>query len=117
MSVQIRKRGKDPKVKPILINKEDPSCVSDPSTLPSTASASNHFEEMHPKDELELLQSSLATEKVSPADKSTTIPFRVVSMFLLIYMWCLVLLYCKQLIMYVFIFGSSCNGLTKTLRI
>lgn len=64
--VQIRKRGKDPKVKPILLNKEDPSCVSDPSSLPPTVTVSNRFEEMHPKDEFELLQSSLTTEKVSP---------------------------------------------------
>ncbi|KAI8424994.1 hypothetical protein MSG28_006888 [Choristoneura fumiferana] len=63
-NVKIRKRGKDPKVKPILINKEDPSCISDPSTPPSpTGSVSNHFEEIHPKDEFELLQSSLAAEK------------------------------------------------------
>ncbi|XP_063539168.1 ribosome-binding protein 1 [Cydia strobilella] len=63
-NVKIRKRGKDPKVKPILINKEDPSCISDPSTPPSpTGSVSNHFEETHPKDEFELLQSSLAAEK------------------------------------------------------
>ncbi|XP_073950920.1 SMC superfamily domain-containing protein aluminum tubes [Choristoneura fumiferana] len=67
-NVKIRKRGKDPKVKPILINKEDPSCISDPSTPPSpTGSVSNHFEEIHPKDEFELLQSSLAAEKA--ADK------------------------------------------------
>lgn len=67
LSVQIRKRGKDPKVKPILINKEDPSCVSDPSAVPDSAgtTATNHFEEMHPKDEFELMQSSLVTEKVS----------------------------------------------------
>ncbi|XP_047994088.1 ribosome-binding protein 1 isoform X2 [Leguminivora glycinivorella] len=63
-NVKIRKRGKDPKVKPILINKEDPSCISDPSTPPSpTGSVSNHFEEIHPKDEFELLHSSLAAEK------------------------------------------------------
>lgn len=67
MSVQIRKRGKDPKVKPILINKEDPSCVSDPTAVPETTAtiAANHFEEMHPKDEFELLHSTLIAEKVS----------------------------------------------------
>ncbi|XP_028177489.1 uncharacterized protein LOC114365187 isoform X1 [Ostrinia furnacalis] len=64
-AVKIRKRGKDPKVKPILLNKEDPSCVSDPGSLPPTVPVSNNFEEMHPKDEFELLQSSLATEKVA----------------------------------------------------
>lgn len=66
-TVQIRKRGKDPKVKPILLNKEDPSCVSDPSTVPVAANTTvaNHFEEMHPKDEIELMQSALSTEKVS----------------------------------------------------
>lgn len=64
MCVQIRKRGKDPKVKPILLNKEDPSCVSDPSAAATpVAEVANHFEEMHPKDEIELLQSTL--EKVS----------------------------------------------------
>ncbi|XP_052744179.1 ribosome-binding protein 1 isoform X2 [Bicyclus anynana] len=64
IAVKIRKRGKDPKIKPILINKEDPSCVSDPSAAATPcADVSNHFEEMHPKDEFELLQSSL--EKVS----------------------------------------------------
>ncbi|XP_069360887.1 kinectin isoform X2 [Maniola hyperantus] len=64
INVKIRKRGKDPKIKPILINKEDPSCISDPSAAATpNADVSNHFEEMHPKDELELLQSSL--EKVS----------------------------------------------------
>ncbi|XP_049877689.1 ribosome-binding protein 1 isoform X5 [Pectinophora gossypiella] len=62
-NVKIRKRGKDPKVKPILLNKEDPSCVSDPTT-PSPPPL-NHFEEMHPKDEFELMHSALAAEKVS----------------------------------------------------
>ena len=67
LSVQIRKRGKDHKVKPILINKEDPSCVSDPSAVPdsTTTTVANHFEEMHPKDEFELMHSSLVAEKVS----------------------------------------------------
>ncbi|XP_075982578.1 uncharacterized protein LOC142980887 isoform X2 [Anticarsia gemmatalis] len=66
-NVKIRKRGKDPKVKPILINKEDPSCVSDPTALPETTAtpAANHFEESHPKDDFELLQSTLVVEKVS----------------------------------------------------
>lgn len=66
--MQIRKRGKDPKVKPILINKEDPSCFSDPSAVPdstTTTTVANHFEEMHPKDEFELMHSSLVAEKVS----------------------------------------------------
>ncbi|CAB3249206.1 unnamed protein product [Arctia plantaginis] len=65
-NVKIRKRGKDPKVKPILINKEDPSCVSDPAAVPETTAtiAANHFEEMHPKDEFELLHSTLMAEKV-----------------------------------------------------
>ncbi|KAJ8714050.1 hypothetical protein PYW08_007670 [Mythimna loreyi] len=64
-NVKIRKRGKDPKVKPILINKEDPSCVSDPSAVPdsATTTVANHFEEMHPKDEFELMHSSLVAEK------------------------------------------------------
>ncbi|KAJ8723895.1 hypothetical protein PYW07_007875 [Mythimna separata] len=64
-NVKIRKRGKDPKVKPILINKEDPSCVSDPSAVPDSAAVTvaNHFEEMHPKDEFELMHSSLVAEK------------------------------------------------------
>ncbi|XP_047033920.1 kinectin isoform X7 [Helicoverpa zea] len=66
-NVKIRKRGKDPKVKPILVNKEDPSCVSDPSALPdpTTTTVANHFEEMHPKDEFELMHSTLVTEKAS----------------------------------------------------
>lgn len=65
--LQIRKRGKDHKVKPILVNKEDPSCVSDPVALaaPAHSHVTNHFEEMHPKDEFELLQATLANEKVS----------------------------------------------------
>ncbi|KAM3956568.1 uncharacterized protein ACR2FA_009476 isoform 2-T3 [Aphomia sociella] len=65
-NIKIRKRGKDPKVKPILLNKEDPSCISDPNLVPSPTAntVSNHFEEMHPKDEFELLQSSLAAEKL-----------------------------------------------------
>ncbi|XP_061384522.1 ribosome-binding protein 1-like isoform X3 [Danaus plexippus] len=63
-NIKIRKRGKDPKVKPILLNKEDPSCVSDPSAAATpVAEVANHFEEMHPKDEIELLQSTL--EKVA----------------------------------------------------
>ncbi|CAH0594266.1 unnamed protein product [Chrysodeixis includens] len=64
-NVKIRKRGKDSKVKPILVNKEDPSCVSDPSTLPENlpSTAANHFEEMHPKDEFELMHSTLVAEK------------------------------------------------------
>ncbi|XP_060805240.1 ribosome-binding protein 1 isoform X2 [Amyelois transitella] len=65
-NIKIRKRGKDPKVKPILVNKEDPSCVSDPNTpVPTTTTVSNHFEELHPKDEFELLHSSLGVEKAS----------------------------------------------------
>ncbi|CAH2258287.1 jg10522, partial [Pararge aegeria aegeria] len=69
IAMKIRKRGKDPKVKPILINKEDPSCVSDPSTAATpNAEVSNHFEEMHPKDEFELLQSSL--EKVAEKNEA-----------------------------------------------
>lgn len=65
--MQIRKRGKDPKIKPILLNKEDPSCVSDPSSVPVPADTTivNHFEEMHPKDEFELMHSTLAADKVS----------------------------------------------------
>ncbi|XP_026760909.2 ribosome-binding protein 1 isoform X2 [Galleria mellonella] len=64
-NIKIRKRGKDPKVKPILLNKEDPSCINDPNMLPSpTTTVSNRFEEMHPKDEFELMQSSLTTEKL-----------------------------------------------------
>ncbi|XP_004924528.2 ribosome-binding protein 1 isoform X2 [Bombyx mori] len=80
-NVKIRKRGKDPKVKPILLNKEDPSCVSDPSTVPVAANTTvaNHFEEMHPKDEIELMQSALSTEKVvekveEPVDKKEAKP-------------------------------------------
>ncbi|CAG4957571.1 unnamed protein product [Colias eurytheme] len=65
LNIKIRKRGKDSKVKPILVNKEDPSCVSDPSTLPDTTvtPAVNHFEEMQPKDEFELLHSTLSGDK------------------------------------------------------
>ncbi|XP_013170492.1 PREDICTED: ribosome-binding protein 1 [Papilio xuthus] len=81
-NIKIRKRGKDPKVKPILVNKEDPSCVSDPGSVPFPGSAvSNHFEEMHPKDEFELLHSSFlekalekkedAGEKKDKASKPT----------------------------------------------
>ncbi|XP_046971776.1 myosin-11 isoform X3 [Vanessa cardui] len=63
-NIKIRKRGKDPKVKPILVNKEDPSCVSDPSAAATpVAEVSNHFEEMHPKDDFELLHATL--EKVA----------------------------------------------------
>ncbi|CAG9789331.1 unnamed protein product [Diatraea saccharalis] len=81
-TIKIRKRGKDPKVKPILLNKEDPSCVSDPNTLPPTVSVSNHFEEMHPKDEFELLHTALATEKVlekkeEPVEKKEAKPPKV----------------------------------------
>lgn len=66
ISLQIRKRGKDPKVKPILLNKEDPSCVTDPSAVYTPENiVSNHFEEMHPKDEFELQHSTHAAEKVS----------------------------------------------------
>lgn len=71
ISLQIRKRGKDPKVKPILLNKEDPSCVSDPNAVSTPENIiSNHFEEMHPKDEFELLHSTLAAEKVSRGARS-----------------------------------------------
>ncbi|XP_059053180.1 ribosome-binding protein 1 [Achroia grisella] len=65
-NIKIRKRSKDPKIKPILLNKEDPSCISNsnPLPLPTATVVSNHFEEMHPKDEFELLQSSLAAEKL-----------------------------------------------------
>ncbi|KAG6450016.1 hypothetical protein O3G_MSEX006304 [Manduca sexta] len=68
-NVKIRKRGEDSKVKPILLNKDDPSCISDPSAVPINADATvlNHFEEMHPKDEFELLHSSLVADKI--ADK------------------------------------------------
>ncbi|XP_038206785.1 kinectin-like isoform X2 [Zerene cesonia] len=69
LNIKIRKRGKDSKVKPILVNKEDPSCVSDPSTLPDTTVAPvvNHFEEMQPKDEFELLHSTLSGDKATEA--------------------------------------------------
>ncbi|XP_037293988.1 plectin isoform X4 [Manduca sexta] len=65
-NVKIRKRGEDSKVKPILLNKDDPSCISDPSAVPINADATvlNHFEEMHPKDEFELLHSSLVADKL-----------------------------------------------------
>ncbi|CAG4953916.1 unnamed protein product [Parnassius apollo] len=68
-NIRIRKRGKDPKVKPILINKEDPSCVSDPSTVPSPT-ASNHFEEMQPKDEFELLHSTFVEKTLEKKEDS-----------------------------------------------
>ncbi|XP_068618901.1 kinectin-like isoform X2 [Battus philenor] len=73
-NIKIRKRGKDPKVKPILLNKEDPSCVSDPSSLltPTGSTVSNHFEEMQPKDEFELLHSTFlekALEKKEDVEK------------------------------------------------
>ncbi|XP_048486243.1 ribosome-binding protein 1 isoform X2 [Plutella xylostella] len=71
-NVKIRKRGKDPKVKPILLNKEDPSCVSDPSA-PPTPAASNHFEEIHPKDDFELLQSSLVGDKAAEKKEEVVI--------------------------------------------
>lgn len=44
----------------------DPSCVSDPSAVtPGGTPVVNHFEEMHPKDDFELLHSSMSAEKVS----------------------------------------------------
>ncbi|XP_050675311.1 kinectin-like isoform X3 [Leptidea sinapis] len=66
-NIKIRKRGKDPKVKPILLNKEDPSCINDASNLTDTNSTAgaNHFEEMLPKDEFALMHSTMLGEKVS----------------------------------------------------
>ncbi|XP_045538003.1 ribosome-binding protein 1 [Papilio machaon] len=70
-NIKIRKRGKDPKVKPILVNKEDPSCVSDPGSVPFPGSAvSNHFEEMHPKDEFELLHSSFIEKALEKKEEA-----------------------------------------------
>lgn len=59
MLLQNKKKVKDAKVKPILINKDDPSCISDTSTPPSPTinQPANHFEQIHPKDEFELLHS------------------------------------------------------------
>ncbi|XP_047524286.1 kinectin isoform X2 [Pieris napi] len=64
-TIKIRKRGKDSKVKPILVNKEDPSCVSDLSSADTSAPVTNHFEEMQPKDEFELLHSSQVGDKIA----------------------------------------------------
>ncbi|KPJ18210.1 Kinectin [Papilio machaon] len=70
-NIKIRKRGKDPKVKPILVNKEDPSCVSDPGSVPFPGRAvSNHFEEMHPKDEFELLHSSFIEKALEKKEEA-----------------------------------------------
>ncbi|CAH2045319.1 unnamed protein product, partial [Iphiclides podalirius] len=72
-NIKIRKRGKDPKVKPILVNKEDPSCVSDTSTLPTPpgGAASNHFEQLLPKDEFELLHSTFVEKALEKREDAT----------------------------------------------
>ncbi|XP_045527411.1 kinectin isoform X5 [Pieris brassicae] len=70
-NIKIRKRGKDSKVKPILVNKEDPSCVSDLSSADSSAPVTNHFEEMQPKDEFELLHSSQVGDKTADIKQET----------------------------------------------
>ncbi|XP_022121343.2 kinectin isoform X4 [Pieris rapae] len=70
-NIKIRKRGKDSKVKPILVNKEDPSCVSDLSSADSSAPVTNHFEEMQPKDEFELLHSSQMGDKTADNKQET----------------------------------------------
>ncbi|CAF4911336.1 unnamed protein product [Pieris macdunnoughi] len=64
-TIKIRKRGKDSKVRPILVNKEDSSCVSDLSSADTSAPVTNHFEEMQPKDEFELLHSSQVGDKIA----------------------------------------------------
>ncbi|CAK1550523.1 unnamed protein product [Leptosia nina] len=66
-NIKIRKRGKESKVKPILVNKEDPSCVSDPSMADAVTQVVNHFEEIQPKDEFELFHSSHLGDKASEA--------------------------------------------------
>ncbi|CAH4031899.1 unnamed protein product [Pieris brassicae] len=70
-NIKIRKRGKDSKVKPILVNKEDPSCVSDLSSADSSAPVTNHFEEMQPKDEFELLHFSQVGDKTADIKQET----------------------------------------------
>lgn len=53
-----QKRGKKNKVRPILIHKsvENPVIIDSVDVPPA-----NHFEQLHPKDEFELLHSHLHT--------------------------------------------------------
>ncbi|XP_011062333.1 PREDICTED: kinectin isoform X6 [Acromyrmex echinatior] len=69
-----KKKGKLEKIKPILVNKDEPSVIVtelNPSQ-PSLAEA-NHFDVIHPKDDLELVRSQsqiTQTETVEKVNKS-----------------------------------------------
>lgn len=59
--LQNKKKAKDAKVKPISVLKDDD--VSAPPS-PTLTLSINHFEQIHPKDEFELLRTS-PNDKVS----------------------------------------------------
>ncbi|XP_018393909.1 PREDICTED: kinectin-like isoform X1 [Cyphomyrmex costatus] len=72
-----KKKGKLEKIKPILVNKDEPSVIVTELNLsqPPLAEA-NHFDLIHPKDDLELVRSQSITqtetvEKVNKSPKDT----------------------------------------------
>ncbi|XP_039310686.1 kinectin isoform X12 [Solenopsis invicta] len=72
-----KKKGKLEKIKPILVNKDEPSVIVtelNPSQPP--LAEANHFDTIHPKDDLELVRSHSITqietvEKVNKSPKDT----------------------------------------------
>ncbi|XP_036139842.1 kinectin isoform X3 [Monomorium pharaonis] len=68
-----KKKGKCEKIKPILVNKDEPSViVTELNPLQPPLAEANHFDLTHPKDDLELVRShSIAqTEMVEKVNKS-----------------------------------------------
>lgn len=51
-----KKKGKIDKVKPILVNKDEPVVLA-PDFVPSQTEETNNFNITHPKDDLELIRS------------------------------------------------------------
>lgn len=64
-----KKKGKLEKVKPILVNKDEPVVVvTEPSpSQPLLAQEVNHFEVIQPKDDLELIRSHSVSDLVASA--------------------------------------------------
>lgn len=64
-----KKKGKVEKVKPILVNKDEPvAVITEPSlSQPAIAPESNHFDVIQPKDDLELIRSHSVSDLVASA--------------------------------------------------
>lgn len=56
-----KKKGKTDKVKPILLNKDEPVAVASAAELQPSQTDSNHFDVIQPKDEFELITSHIVS--------------------------------------------------------